>query len=338
MVWAAALPIAAGVASSWYNSKQAGKNADANRALAAGISDEWLKINMPDLSPVEYEAFRDTFTPQMAQDSLMGNVETDPRLSGAQYAALDQLGELSQGGLNLQDKADLADIQGGVARQDAGRQAAIMQGMAERGMGGSGMELAQRLQSQSSGADRAAGDSRAVAAQAQQRALDAIMRRGQLGGDMRTQQFGEDSSKARAQDSINMYNTGMLNEEQRNTQSINNMNTGVSHMNAEQANEIEQQKYDNSVRRVQGQAGNANSMMGINNQATKGKMDYISNLGSAAAKGLASYGSNNVDPGAAAKGLTSYGSDPVAGAPLSYQGPPTQADAESVYRKRKQWK
>jgi hypothetical protein len=34
MVWAAALPIAAGVASSWYNSKQAGKNADANRALA----------------------------------------------------------------------------------------------------------------------------------------------------------------------------------------------------------------------------------------------------------------------------------------------------------------
>jgi hypothetical protein len=280
---------------------------------------------MPDLSPVDYEAFKDTFTPQMAQDSLMGNVETDPRLSGAQYAALDQLGELSQGGLSLQDKADLADIQGSVARQDAGRQAAIMQGMAERGMGGSGMELAQRLQSQSSGADRAAGDARSVAAQAQQRALDAIMRRGQLGGDMRTQQFGEDSSKARAQDSINMYNTGLLNEGQRNTQSINNMNTGVSHMNAEQANKIEQQNYNNQVGRVQGMSGNTNNMIGINNQDTNAKMDYISNLGSAAAKGIASYGSSG-------------GGAPAASTALTHQGPPTQADAESVYRKREQWK
>ena len=319
------VPAAIGATGAIVSAQQKAKAAEDAANMQSGLTEEWRQMNMPELSPVEFEEFKNTFVPQMAQDSLMGNVETDSRLSDAQYAALDQLGELSQGGLNLQDKADLANIQGGVARQDAARQSAIMQGMAERGMGGSGMELAQRLQSQSSGADRAAGDARSVAAQAQQRALDAIMRRGQLGGDMRTQQFGEDSSKARAQDSINMYNTGLLNEGQRNTQSINNMNTGVSHMNAEQANKIEQQNYNNQVGRVQGMSGNTNNMIGINNQDTNAKMDYISNLGSAAAKGIASYGSSG-------------GGAPAASTALTHQGPPTQADAESVYRKREQWK
>ncbi len=286
------VPAAIGAAATVYGSQQEQKAAKEAARKQGELTDEWRQMNMPDLSPVEFEKFKDMFTPQMAQDSLMGNIETDSRLSDAQYAALDQLGELSQGGLNLQDKADLADIQNSVARQDAGRQAAIMQGMAERGMGGAGMELAQRLQSQSAGADRAAGDSRAVAAQAQQRALDAIMRRGQLGGDMRAQQFGEDSAKARAQDAMNLYNTGQLNEAQHNRQKISNLNTEVSHHNARQEGEAAQQNFDNATRQLEGITGRTTSQSGYDTDAARAKSDMIGTLGGGIAKGIGSYMSN----------------------------------------------
>lgn len=325
MVWPAIAAAGIGAAANYLGSEQQRKAARQNRSDQNQLTEEWRQLHMPELTPIEFEQFKDTFTPQMAQDSLMGNIETDSRLSGAQYAALDQLGELSQGGLNLQDKADLADIHGSVARQDAGRQAAIMQGMAERGMGGSGMELAQKLQSQSAGADRAAGNSRSVAAQAQQRALDAIMRRGQLGGEMREQQFGEDSAKARAQDAMNLYNTGLLNEGQRNTQNISNMNTGVSHRNAGQANEVAQQNFNNERSKLEGITGRVTASGGHNTDMGNINSKMIGDLGSGAAKAFGSYMSNQ-------------SSDPVAGASLTYAGPPQQSDADKVNRKRERWK
>lgn len=271
--------------------KQAGAAKDAKRQLDS-LTDEWRQMNMPDLSPIEFERFKDIFVPQMAQDSLMGDIQTDPRLQDAQMAALGQLGELSEGGLNLQDKADLADIQGEVARQDAGRQAAIMQGMAERGMGGAGMELAQRLQSQSAGADRAAGNARNVAAQAQQRALDAIMRRGQLGGEMRSQQFGEDSAKARAQDAMNLYNTGLLNEGQRNRQNISNMNTDITNTERQQPNQINQQQFNNQVQKQTGisDLGKSSAVARMGQGAAEAAM--FGGLGSGISQGAGSYMSN----------------------------------------------
>jgi len=46
-----------------------------------------------------------------------------------------------------------------------------------------------------------------VSAQAQSRALQALMQGGQLGGQIRQQDFGEQSEKAQAQDAINRFNT-----------------------------------------------------------------------------------------------------------------------------------
>lgn len=267
-------------------------NKSAERVLDAQM-EEWRQLNMPNLSPVEFEKYKELFAPQMAQDSLMQNIQTDPALRDAQMAALSQLGDISEGGLTLQDKADLADIQGEVARQDAARQGAIMQNMAERGLGGAGMELAQRLQAQSAGADRAASDARNVAAQAQQRALDAIMRRGSLGGEMRAQQFGEDAAKARAQDAMNMYNTGMLNEAQRNKQQIANQNTDLGNQQAMQANQIAQQNYENELSKLGGQSGLASKRAGVTSNRGMREASSIGSAASGASQILGSLFSGN---------------------------------------------
>jgi len=216
----------------------------------------------------------------------MGGIEVDTVLKEAQTAALSQLGELSQGGLNLQDKADLANIQGQVAQQDAGRQAAIMQNMAERGMGGAGMELAQRLQSQSSGADRAAADARNVSAMAQQRALDAIAQRGSVGGQIRAQEFGEDAAKAKAQDDINAFNTGNKNQAGMMRQDTSDRKVDATNQERMQGNELAQQRFNNQVTQravVDGlAAGRTNQTVGMGEARNK----RLSGLGSLGAQAL----------------------------------------------------
>jgi hypothetical protein len=234
--------------------KAIGAGKDAERYYD-DLSNAWAQLGLPDLNPVEFEKYRDTYVPELMQGTEMSGIEIDPALKEGQMAALNQLAELSQGGLNLQDKADLAEIQGQVAQQDKARQDAIMMNMAERGMGGAGMELAQRLQSQSSGADRAAADARNVAAQAQQRALDAISRRGTFAGQMRDQQFGEDSQRARAQDAINQFNVGAKNQAGMMRQDTANANTDLMNQQMQQGNQIAQQQFNNEAAKMQGRSG-----------------------------------------------------------------------------------
>lgn len=249
VAWA---PIAIGVGGGILGSNKANKaSKDAERYLDA-LMEEYRQTNLPDLSPVEFEKFKDLFVAQEAGPTQLGGIELSPEYLDAQRAALSQLGELSEGGLNLQDKADLANIQNEVARQDAARQGAIMQNMAERGMGGAGMELAQRLSSQQAGADRAATDARTVAAQAQRRALQAIMDRGQLGGMMRQQEYGIEADRARAQDAINMFNAGQRQQRQQRRQQTSDMNTELSNKQKMQRNQIYQQQYENELAKRQG--------------------------------------------------------------------------------------
>lgn len=236
-------------------SQQAGRaRKDQERSLDA-LTEEWRRINLPELSPIEFEKYKELFMPQIIGDTELGGIDIAPEYLDAQKAALAQLGEISEGGLTLQDKADLANIQGEVARQDAARQSAIMQNMAERGMGGAGMELAQRLSSQQAGADRAAGDARNVAAQAQARALQAIMDRGQLGGMMRQQEYGMQADRARAQDAINMFNAGQRQQAEQNRQQTSNMNTDLMNQQRMQQNQIAQQQYQNELAKQQGISG-----------------------------------------------------------------------------------
>ena len=134
-------------------------------------------------------------------------IKTDPALRRAQMGALSKLGQIAEeGGMTLEDKAALNQITGQLSRQQAGARQAIMENMAARGTLGSGAELAQRLSAQQESAQQASQRGLDVAAMAQRRAFDAIMQRGQLGGSIRAQEYGEASNRAQAQDAIARYN------------------------------------------------------------------------------------------------------------------------------------
>lgn len=134
-------------------------------------------------------------------------IKTDSALRRAQMGALGKLGQIAEsGGMTLEDKAVLNQITGQLSRQQAGARQAVMENMAARGTLGSGAELAQRLSAQQESAQQAGQRGLDVAAMAQRRALDAIMQRGQLGGSIRTQDYGEAANRAQAQDTIARYN------------------------------------------------------------------------------------------------------------------------------------
>lgn len=214
------------------------------------LAAELEAIGLPELNEYELAQFQDLFTAQQAGPSAFENIQLDPEGLDAQRAALAKLSEIGEGGLLLGDKVALQEIQDSTARQDAARQSAIQQNMAERGMGGGGAEMAQRLLSQQAGADRAAANSRNIAAMAQQRALDAIMQRGQLGGQMRMQQYGMEADKAQAMDAISRFNAGQRQEEQRMRQGTADKNVGVENMQRGMANQLEQERYNNALSKM----------------------------------------------------------------------------------------
>lgn len=162
----------------------------------------------------------------LQKDSEMQGITGDPRLKEAQLAALAELqGIADAGGMNAADEANLSKILSQAAQADKGRRDAILQNMQRRGMGGSGAELLAQLDSSQASTDRSAQQGLDIAAMAEQRALDALMRSGELGGSIRAQDFSEDAQKAAAQDAINRFNASATNQgNQFNTSAENNMN------------------------------------------------------------------------------------------------------------------
>lgn len=184
--------------------------ANYNSLVPPSLSSTALKlgrmVSEGDLTPEEAVA-------QLQQESEMAGITVDPALYKAQLDALTSLQDIGMnGGLTAMDKAQLFDISNEEATKERGAREAILQGAAQRGVAGSGLELAQQLISQQSSADRASARGTEVAAQAQKRALEAIQNAGQLSTGMRTQAFGEESTKAQAQDAINRFNTEMANK------------------------------------------------------------------------------------------------------------------------------
>jgi hypothetical protein len=142
----------------------------------------------------------------LADPSLMAEITTDPFIAQAQQESLAKLQEIGEEGLTLEDKARLEQVRREVGAQEKGQRERLAQEMEERGVRGSGIELAAQLQLQQSAADRRSQEALEQEARAEQRALEAIMQSGQVAGQMRGQQFGEQSAKAQAEDAIRQFN------------------------------------------------------------------------------------------------------------------------------------
>jgi len=150
--------------------------------------------------------------------SAMQGISTDPALKQAQMAALSKLMETGNaGGKDAQFIADQNRIQSDVNTNLQGQTGAIQQNMATRGMSGGMSEMVAKQMAAQQGANRQAQMEMDANAQAQQRALNALIQSGQLGGQMQAQDFGQKAQIASAADQIAKFNAA----NQQNVQSSN---------------------------------------------------------------------------------------------------------------------
>lgn len=248
----------------------AGDRAAAQAAYQRAYS-QFDNINIPDTEKMRLALQELTqqgiITPTAEQAEQLGisameGVTTDPRLRQAQMNALDTLAKMGEQGLTATDLASLNQMRRSVGGDAQARDASILQNMAARGVGGSGVELATRLAANQRAADIAAQQSDQLAAMAQQRMLAAVSQAGQLGGQIRGQEFGEQADKARAADMIAQFNAAQrAGVQQRNVAGLNaaqaaNLaekqrvaDTNVATRNAEQQYNkgLEQQRFNNQM-------------------------------------------------------------------------------------------
>ena len=180
-------------------------------------------------TPEEYQDLGG-YTSEIAPDSALAGIATDPRFSDAELKSLEMLEKMSDEGLNATDRAELARVEGGVNRNLQGQMGAIKQNMQSRGISGSGLDLMSQQNAAQGAAERQAYADLEIAGQGQRRRENATMNLGQLGSQLSQQDFDRQAKKAQAQDVINRFNTQNTNianqSNAANSQNVSNQNVG----------------------------------------------------------------------------------------------------------------
>jgi hypothetical protein len=164
-------------------------------------------------------------TAEQLGPSQLQQVKADPSMIALQRNAAMQLAMRGDTGYTPEEKAQYNQTLRNAAMQQQAQQSQILQNMAERGMGGSGNELVARLQASQAGASAANQQAENFAANASQRALEAIGQSGNLAGQLRQQGFEEQSKAANAADAISEFNL-------RNRQNIGQQNASLQQQQA----------------------------------------------------------------------------------------------------------
>jgi len=257
------------------------------------------------------------------EDSELENISTDPRLKEMQMKALTGLLQRGEQGLTSEDRAALNDVRRGNDRDLSARNSAVLQNMSQRGMGGSGAELAAILANSQAGADRASQEGDRLAAMANQRALEAVAQSGSLGGQMQEQEFSQKSQQASAQDAVNrfnaansqgvaQYNVGGRNDAQKynlgEKQRIADANVGIGNQQEIHNQGLIQNKFDNEYRRAGGVASGQQNMSSYYGNQAKETAGMWSGIGQGVGAGaMAGAGMMSSAPSELAAGTKTAG-------------------------------
>lgn len=185
----------------------------------------------------------------LQQPSAFLNMNMDQAPRNAEIAALTQMQDIaSSGGRDAEFQSSMNDAINQANTQMQGQTGAILQNAAERGALNSNMTTAAQLADAYSGNANLANSSVNAAAQAEQRALQAIAESASIGGQISQQDYGQAAQRAQAIDAINRYNA-------QNSQAQANMNTQGRNMAQTQNLDLAQQiaQYNNQIRNQQAQ-------------------------------------------------------------------------------------
>ena len=316
MAWIAAMGQMAGSAIGAAEKGEARNQA--LRLISQSVADyEAMGLPSEEATRLSLERYKSAgvLTPEMEQEILQGRTElegiqSDPRLREAQMNALSELQQVGEGGYRLSDKATTEKILGDIAQQERGARGAIEQDMLQRGVYGSGAELASKLSAQQAGAQNAYQQGLGLSAQAQDRALQAIMQGGNLAGTMDQQQFNQQQQIKAAQDAINRMNTGARQDVQQrnvaarnaaqagnlqNAQSILNANVDVANNEQMQNKNYQQQRFENQLAMNQAKSNARMGQASQINAAGNDKAQMWGGLGAGAGQigmGYANYMDN----------------------------------------------
>jgi hypothetical protein len=266
------------------NASSAAARAAAQQQIQAAI-DAFKAAGVPPLQATQIvlQKYRSAgkLTPELEQAFTQGatqenSIKTDPNEKAAQLKALASLDSIgTNGGALLSDKATLNDTLNKINADERGSRGAIVADAARRGQMGSGLSLAAQLDNQQNAANRAQQAGLTINGNAQLRALQALEGEGQLGTQMRGQDFSEQKSKADAQDVINRFNTQnqqavagtntqLTNATNQynlaNEQRIADQNTGVQNQQTAYNSQQVQQQYENELKQAAGESGQYNNM------------------------------------------------------------------------------
>jgi hypothetical protein len=174
-----------------------------------------------------------------------------------------------------------------------GAREAILQDAAARGIGGSGLELAAMLGSQQQAASDASRAGLQTAAEAERRALEAIIQQGQLGGQVSQEDFEKQARIAEAKDLISKFNTAnkqnveLTNVGARNAAQERNLSEAqrLADYNAQQENlnrlrrgDLKQQEFENKLQVAQGRAAALSGGSQAAGQRAQSQQQFYGNL------------------------------------------------------------
>lgn len=153
------------------------------------------------------------FVPAQLGASALADVAEDPALRLAQQETLAALKEvIDSGGLTLADMKALSDVERRLNQQNMARRKGVTNSFAARGQLGSGVQLAAELDSAQDAAELANQRGEATAAQAQDRRMQALMRRGEFARGMSADDVRRQTEAAQADDFIKRWNASALND------------------------------------------------------------------------------------------------------------------------------
>jgi hypothetical protein len=281
--------------------------------MAAALAELQAVGFPPDLSKeIIFKEFERVgiLTPQLEEDiqlaeSEVAQIKEDPALRDKQIQALQQLQQRSQVGLSTEDRAALNQVRNEAQRDSQAKQEQILQQLQSRGMGGSGAELMALLQSAQGAADQAAAGSDAIMSTAQQRALQALSESGRMAGDVRSQDFGVESTRAQALDERNRMlaqnamarqssNVNRLNQAQQMNLSEQQRiaDTNIQMSNAEKLRQVNEKGalFDRELGLAQAKAGARTGQAQFLGQQAQQTQNMFAGIGSGIGQGVGSYG------------------------------------------------
>lgn len=267
---------------------------------ATGLSREQIRrldaIDIPDEEKMrialEAPELIGQLTAEQMGPSALEDIETDPRLAGAQLEALQAMQERAESGLTQSDKYDIEEALGMAAGQERAQRASIEQEMARKGMGDSGQSLMMKLQSQQASGNQARKAAMDQARQASAQKQAALQQMGQMAGQMEGQQFGRQAQVASAKDRIAAANIAnrqqVAGQNLAARQSIANQRAALANQQQMYNKQLAQQTFQNQLAKAgaQGQAaGQMANVYGGQAQAQAGAdasvMSTLGGLGAA---------------------------------------------------------